>query len=187
MTRHRSPSLTLDDIFNLVTSKASNDRTADTSSKTDFHYASDNELMTDWDLIEPDKHLHWVPCLRAFDEFLCALLTVTLDYNRSLDRSASLARPSPKVHIDLVMLAAKNHGESETFPSPPCLLTRWSWGSETSFDLLAGRAHQEIAGADIDIMGFFLGELVLRHHGPTAVRMCLVMWTPSLGTKHEHR
>jgi len=122
--------------------------------KPDFHHDSDNELMTDWDLIEPSEDLHWVPCFRAVDEFLCTRLTVPLDYNRPLNQSASLTRPSPKVHIALIMLPGK-HNQSGTWSESPLLVNPGGpGGSGTLFVLLAGRAHQEVAGSDLDIIGF---------------------------------
>lgn len=129
--------------------------TLDTRPKGHVHDAGANTLMTDWDLIEPSEDLRWVPCFRAFDEFLCARLTVPLDYNRPLKRSASLARPSPKVHIALVMLPGKNHTESGAWSKSPLLINPGGpGGSGTLFALLSGRALQNVAGSDLDIIGF---------------------------------
>lgn len=115
----------------------------------------DNELMLDWDLIEPSEDLHWVPCLRWVDEFLCARLTVPLDYNRPLNRSTSLMRPSPQLHIALVMLPGKNHTKSGAWSESPLLVNPGGpGGSGTSLVMLAGRAHQEVAGSDLDVIGF---------------------------------
>jgi pimeloyl-ACP methyl ester carboxylesterase len=116
---------------------------------------SNNELTTDWNLIEPSEDLHWVPCFRATDEFYCSRLTVPLDYNRPLHSSSTLLRPSPKVHIALVMLPGRNHSESGAWSESPLLVNPGGpGGSGTTLVLLAGRAHQEVAGADLDIIGF---------------------------------
>lgn len=119
------------------------------------HGANRNQLVANWDSIEPSQDLHWVPCLRGIDEFFCARLTVPLDYNRPLDRSTSLMRPNPQVHIALVLLPGKNHNETRTWSQSPLLVNPGGpGGSGTAFVILAGRAHQEIAGPDLDIIGF---------------------------------
>ncbi|OIW32306.1 hypothetical protein CONLIGDRAFT_698959 [Coniochaeta ligniaria NRRL 30616] len=126
--------------------------TTDRTPKAHHHGAGDNKLMTDWDLIEPSEDLHWVPCL---DEFLCARLTVPLDYSRPLNSSTSLMRPGPQLHIALVMLPGKNHTESGAWSESPLLVNPGGpGGSGTSLVVSAGRAHQEIAGSDLDIIGF---------------------------------
>ncbi|KAB5576619.1 hypothetical protein GE09DRAFT_627797 [Coniochaeta sp. 2T2.1] len=117
--------------------------------------AGGNVFTTDWDLIQPSEDLHWVPCFRLIDEFQCARLTVPLDYNRPLNRTSPLMRPSTKVHIALIMLPGKNHTKSGAWSESPLLVNPGGpGGSGTTLVLLAGRAHQEIAGSDLDIVGF---------------------------------
>lgn len=119
------------------------------------HGADRNQLVADWDSIEPSQDLHWIPCLRGIDDFFCARLTVPLDYNRPLNRSTLLMRPNPQVHIALVLLPGKNHNETRTWSESPLLVNPGGpGGSGTAFVILAGRAHQEIAGTDLDIIGF---------------------------------
>ena len=115
----------------------------------------DNELWTDWDLIDPSEDLRWVPCFRVVDDFLCARLTVPLDYNRPLNQSTSFGRPSPKVHIALIMLPGMNHTESGAWSESPLLVNPGGpGGSGTSLVMAAGREHQKIAGPGLDIVGF---------------------------------
>lgn len=114
-----------------------------------------NDSVTEWNLIEPSEDLRWVPCFRTVDAFLCTRLTVPLDYNRPLNQSTSITGPSPKVHIALIMLPGKNHTESGTWSESPLLVNPGGpGGSGTSLVMLAGRAHQEVAGPDLDIIGF---------------------------------
>jgi pimeloyl-ACP methyl ester carboxylesterase len=111
--------------------------------------------MTDWELIEPSEDLHWVPCFRALDDFLCARLTVPMDYNRPLNQSTPFAKSHPKVHIALIMLPGKNHTESGAWSESPLLVNPGGpGGSGTEIVKSAGRAQQEIAGSDLDIVGF---------------------------------
>lgn len=131
------------------------DWAVDTTPRAHVHNAVDNALLTDWDRIEPSEDLYWVPCFLAFDDFLCARLTVPLDYNRPLSRSESLTRPNPKVHIALVMLPGRNHTESGAWSESPMLLNPGGpGGSGTMFALLSGRSLQDIAGSDLDVIGF---------------------------------
>jgi hypothetical protein len=100
--------------------------------------ARDNELAADWDLIEPSEELHWVPCFRALDDFLCARLAVPMDYNRPINQSTPFAKSHPKVHIALIMLPGKNHTKSGAWSDSPLLVNPGGpGGSGTSIVMLA--------------------------------------------------
>lgn len=115
----------------------------------------DNSLNTDWNLIEPSEDLHWAPCFRLRDAFFCARLTVPMDYNRPLNQPASLINPNPKVHIALIMLPGRNHTVAGEWSESPLLVNPGGpGGSGTYLVMAAGRAHQQVADPDRDIIGF---------------------------------
>lgn len=110
-----------------------------------------DDLFVDWDAIVPSEDLAWVPCYRMLGNFLCARLTVPLDYARPLAESAA----HPKVHVALVMLPGKGHEISGNWSESPLLLNPGGPGGEgTAIALILGALMQTIVGADQDIIGF---------------------------------
>ena len=110
-----------------------------------------DDLFVDWDAINPSEDLIWVPCYRMFGNFLCARLTVPLDYARPLTESAA----HPKVHVALVMLPGKGHEISGNWSESPLLLNPGGPGGEgTAIALMLGALMQTIVGPDQDIIGF---------------------------------
>lgn len=112
-----------------------------------------DNLFVDWDAIPPSQDLVWLPCYRMLGPtFLCARLTVPLDYSRPLNSSAA----HPKVHIALVMLPGQNHGgpRSQWSESPLLLNPGGPGGEGTSLALTLGPLIQTIVGPEHDVIGF---------------------------------
>ncbi|EJT80511.1 hypothetical protein GGTG_00507 [Gaeumannomyces tritici R3-111a-1] len=108
---------------------------------------------TDWDAIAPSEKLSWVPCFRSYPgDFLCARLTVPMDWNRPLNASAA----HPKVHIAMVMLPGDGHSlESGRFAASPVIMNPGGpGGSGTSAMLSAGLALQAVVGRHHDLLSF---------------------------------
>jgi hypothetical protein len=110
------------------------------------------DYVSDWDDIEPNEELHWVPCFGFAGNFLCAKLTVPLDYTRPL----SLSKSHPEAHIALVLLPGAGHGVGTgRFSASPLLLNPGGpGGSGTEFVLQAGPILQDVVGSQYDILGF---------------------------------
>lgn len=107
----------------------------------------------DWNTIPPSEKLQWIPCNSFFGpNFLCARLTVPMDYRRPLNESAS----NPKVHIAMLMLPGANHSlESGHFSSSPLLLNPGGPGGAGTQMVLGSGVHlQNIIGTHHDVVGF---------------------------------
>ncbi|KAK4142660.1 TAP-like protein-domain-containing protein [Dichotomopilus funicola] len=106
--------------------------------------------------ITPSTNLEWHPCHTDLDAtFLCARLTVPMDYDRPLNSSPNV----PKVHIALLLLpAAQNQNQtdpSSSKPKSPLLVNPGGpGGSGTGLVLRAGAALQAVLGPDQPILGF---------------------------------
>ncbi|KLU88379.1 hypothetical protein MAPG_07366 [Magnaporthiopsis poae ATCC 64411] len=108
---------------------------------------------TDWDAIVPSEKLSWVPCFRSYPgEFLCARLTVPMDWNRPLNASAA----HPKVYIAMVMLPGDGHSlESGRFAASPVILNPGGpGGSGTELMLSAGPGLHAVVGRHHDLLSF---------------------------------
>jgi len=109
-------------------------------------------VYTQWDDIPPSETLNWVPCFPYNGpRFLCARLTVPMDYSRPLTASPD----HPKVHIAMVMLPGPGHGlVTGRFSDAPLLVNPGGPGGQgTEFVLEAGGALQLVAGGR-DVVGF---------------------------------
>ncbi|KZL82945.1 hypothetical protein CI238_02009 [Colletotrichum incanum] len=115
-------------------------------------------VFTDWDDIPASEELRWVRCvlpgmIPAGRSYMCARLTVPMDYQRPLNQSSD----NPKVHIAIVLLPALGHGlETGRFSESPLLLNPGGpGGSGTSFMLPPyGPTIQLAAGGTLDVIGF---------------------------------
>ncbi|KAK3395128.1 Alpha/Beta hydrolase protein [Podospora didyma] len=104
--------------------------------------------MNPWDAITPSEELEWHPCYDFVNPaFRCARLTVPLDY----DCPRIPSRPSPKVHIAVTLLPAKNPAANR---SPMLLNPGGPGGSGSMFALLVAPALQKILDPDQPIIGF---------------------------------
>jgi pimeloyl-ACP methyl ester carboxylesterase len=114
--------------------------------------SSEDGFYTDWDDIPISETLRWVPCFRYQGDFLCARLTVPMDYSRPLSQSPA----NPKVHIAMVLLPGAGHSlETGLFSESPLLINPGGpGGSGAEFVLGAGPALQIVAGRERDIIGF---------------------------------
>jgi pimeloyl-ACP methyl ester carboxylesterase len=111
------------------------------------------KFYTDWDDIPTSEKLKWVPCFRyQREEFLCARLTVPMDYSRPLNESSD----NPEVHIAMVMLPGPSHGlATGRFSESPLLLNPGGPGGQgTEFVLATSAAIQLITGGVHDVIGF---------------------------------
>ncbi|PMD59534.1 alpha/beta-hydrolase [Hyaloscypha bicolor E] len=98
--------------------------------------------------IIPSEKLEWHPC---FEIFLCARLTVPMDYHRSLNAS----KDNPKVHIALTMLPGDNHTASKKYSKSPLLLNPGGpGGSGVGMVMGFGPRIHQIVGPDQDVIGF---------------------------------
>ncbi|KAL8392788.1 hypothetical protein RB595_002824 [Gaeumannomyces hyphopodioides] len=112
-----------------------------------------NDSHTEWDAIAPSEKLSWVPCFRSYPgDFLCARLTVPMDWNRPLSASAA----HPKVHIAMIMLPGDGHSlESSRFAASPVIMNPGGpGGSGTSGMLSVGPALQAVVGRHHDLLSF---------------------------------
>ncbi|GKT58869.1 prolyl aminopeptidase [Colletotrichum tofieldiae] len=115
-------------------------------------------FFTDWDDIPASEELRWVRCalpgmIPAGRSYMCARLTVPMDYQRPLNQSPN----NPKVHIAMVLLPALGHGlETGRFSESPLLVNPGGpGGSGTSFLLPPyGPTLQFAAGGTLDVIGF---------------------------------
>ncbi|KAL1839643.1 hypothetical protein VTJ49DRAFT_1304 [Mycothermus thermophilus] len=104
--------------------------------------------------------LSWHPCYTFYNpSFLCARLTVPMDYSRPLNSSS----PVPKVHIALLLLpgqgssspSALNSTSSTPQPKQPLLINPGGpGGSGVITTLLLGSSLQKVLGADQPILAF---------------------------------
>ncbi|KAL2162519.1 hypothetical protein VTH06DRAFT_7433 [Thermothelomyces fergusii] len=115
--------------------------------------------MNPWDSITPSPDLVWHPCYTAIDaSFLCARLTVPMDYAREGDDDADV----PKVHLALVLLppasparAASNGTAVDPPRKAPLLINPGGPGASGSLlAVLMGPSLQRALGADQPILGF---------------------------------
>ncbi|KAL2265012.1 hypothetical protein VTJ83DRAFT_7522 [Remersonia thermophila] len=121
-----------------------------------------DDPMNPWLSITPSTDLQWHPCYTFFNpSFLCARLTVPMDYSRPLNSSPSV----PKVHIALLLLPGQGPSASplalNSTPSPPSpkkqpLLVNpgGPGGSGVLLNLLLGSSLQKVLGADQPVLGF---------------------------------
>jgi pimeloyl-ACP methyl ester carboxylesterase len=107
--------------------------------------------------ITPSPDLEWHPCYTFYNpNFLCARLTVPMDYSRPLNSSRSV----PKVHIALLLLPGQGTSASalnSTSPQPkqPLLVNPGGpGGSGVLLNLLLGPSLQKVLGADQPVLGF---------------------------------
>ncbi|KAJ0308312.1 hypothetical protein COL516b_003581 [Colletotrichum fioriniae] len=115
-------------------------------------------VFTDWDNIPTSEKLLWVRCelpgmFPLGRGYMCARLTVPMDYQRPLTQSAD----NPKVHVAMVLLPALGHGlETGRFSESPLLLNPGGPGGPgTTFTFPPfGPTIQAAAGGSIDIIGF---------------------------------
>ncbi|KAK1964290.1 alpha/beta-hydrolase [Colletotrichum sublineola] len=115
-------------------------------------------VFTDWDDVPASEELRWVRCILPGmtpigHSYMCARLTVPMDYQRPLNRSSD----NPKVHIAMVLLPALGHGlETGRFSESPLLVNPGGpGGSGTSFMLPPyGPNIQLAAGGTLDVIGF---------------------------------
>ncbi|CAI0648426.1 unnamed protein product [Colletotrichum noveboracense] len=120
------------------------------SSPQPFH------VYTDWDDVPTSEKLHWVRCIlpgMTGDRYLCARLTVPMDYQRPLNQSSD----NPKVHVAMVLLPAPGHGiDTGRFSESPLVLNPGGPGGVGTAFVYPPRGPtiQAIAGGDIDLLGF---------------------------------
>ncbi|KAI3533602.1 hypothetical protein CSPX01_12675 [Colletotrichum filicis] len=115
-------------------------------------------VFTDWDDIPTSEKLLWVRCelpgmFPLGRGYMCARLTVPMDYQRPLTQSAD----NPKVHVAMVLLPALGHGlETGRFSESPLLLNPGGPGGPgTTFTFPPfGPTIQAAAGGSVDIIGF---------------------------------
>ncbi|WDK12014.1 hypothetical protein CGRA01v4_03293 [Colletotrichum graminicola] len=115
-------------------------------------------VFTDWDDVPTSEELRWVRCILpgmapAGRGYMCARLTVPMDYQRPLNKSSD----NPKVHIAMVLLPALGHGlETGRFSESPLLVNPGGpGGSGTAFVLPPyGPNIQLAAGGTLDLIGF---------------------------------
>ncbi|OHE95947.1 hypothetical protein CORC01_08799 [Colletotrichum orchidophilum] len=115
-------------------------------------------VFTDWDDIPSSEKLLWVRCelpgmFPLGRGYMCARLTVPMDYQRPLTQSSD----NPRVHVALVLLPALGHGlGTGRFSESPLLLNPGGPGGPgTTFTFPPfGPAIQAAAGGNIDIIGF---------------------------------
>jgi pimeloyl-ACP methyl ester carboxylesterase len=107
--------------------------------------------------ITPSPDLSWHPCYTYINpSFLCARLTVPMDYDRPLNASPH----NPQVHLALLLLPAQQSSSSQngkpnrTLKSPLLVNPGGPGGSGVSLALLVGPSMQKILGADQPILGF---------------------------------
>ncbi|TDZ74203.1 Tripeptidyl aminopeptidase [Colletotrichum trifolii] len=111
-------------------------------------------VYTSWIDIPPSPSLHWSRCslpgMLSGQNYLCARLTVPMDYQKPLNQST-------KVHIAAVLLPAPGHGlDTRIFSTSPLLLNPGGPGGVgTAFTYPPrGPALQAMVGGDVDIIGF---------------------------------
>ncbi|KAK1993048.1 alpha/beta-hydrolase [Colletotrichum falcatum] len=115
-------------------------------------------VFNDWDDVPTSEELRWVRCILPGmipngRGYMCARLTVPMDYQRPLNQSAD----GPRVHIAMVLLPALGHGlETGRFSESPLLVNPGGpGGSGTSFVLPPyGPSIQLAAGGTLDVIGF---------------------------------
>ncbi|KAK7755164.1 hypothetical protein SLS62_002979 [Diatrype stigma] len=102
-----------------------------------------------WADITPSEKLVWHPCGYPY---LCARLTVPMDYHRPLNESAD----NPKVHLALLMVpgAGRNTDPASFSESPMLLNPGGPGGSGVSFAQQGGQLIQGVVGNHHDIIGF---------------------------------
>ncbi|KAF6805254.1 hypothetical protein CSOJ01_09630 [Colletotrichum sojae] len=117
----------------------------------------DSSVYTDWDDVPTSEKLRWVRCAIAgfpsTPEYLCARLTVPMDYQRPLNQSAD----NPKVHIAMVLLPAPGHGlDTGRFSESPLLVNPGGPGGAGTLFVQPpiGPTVQTAAGGDVDLIGF---------------------------------
>ncbi|KAK0732924.1 TAP-like protein-domain-containing protein, partial [Lasiosphaeria miniovina] len=100
--------------------------------------------------ITPSAELEWQPCYDFINPLLqCARLTVPLDYNHPQAQSCI----SPKVHIALLLLPAKN-ANTTSVRSPMLINPGGPGGSGVLLALSLAPEFQTIFGEDQPIIGF---------------------------------
>ncbi|KAI1266471.1 Alpha/Beta hydrolase protein [Xylariaceae sp. FL1019] len=113
----------------------------------------DEVSVTAWEDIVPSEQLNWQPCLAIYGpRFVCARLTVPMDYNRPLNESAA----NPKVHLALVLLPGANRTDDPfSFAEAPLIFNPGGpGGAGTMFMGLRGQALQTYVGEQNDLIGF---------------------------------
>ncbi|KAH6617524.1 TAP-like protein-domain-containing protein [Chaetomium tenue] len=120
--------------------------------------APDNP-MDPWSSIPPSTNLTFHPCYTAHNPtFLCARLTVPMDYSRPLPPTTSPTLdnpPIPQVHIALLLLPAARPPPPGSKPKSPVLVNPGGpGGSGVAMTLLAGEALQDVLGYDQPVLGF---------------------------------
>ncbi|KAF2835013.1 alpha/beta-hydrolase, partial [Patellaria atrata CBS 101060] len=98
--------------------------------------------------IAPSTKLEWHEC---YNKFLCARLTVPMDYHRPLEASSD----NPKVDIALLMLPGLNHSLTKNWSTSPLLINPGGPGGPgTSAAAAFGPRLRSVVGYDQDIIGF---------------------------------
>ncbi|KAI0145205.1 Alpha/Beta hydrolase protein [Xylariaceae sp. FL1272] len=113
----------------------------------------DKVSATAWEDIVPSAQLNWQPCLAIYGpRFLCARLTLPMDYDRPLNESAA----NPKVHLALVLLpGADRTDDPSSYAEAPLIFNPGGpGGAGTMFTGLKGPALQTYVGEQNDIIGF---------------------------------
>jgi pimeloyl-ACP methyl ester carboxylesterase len=114
--------------------------------------------MSNLPQITPSPDLDWHPCYTFINpSFLCARLTVPMDYARPLNASSH----NPEVHLALLLLPGQtspstkaSSGGKRTLKSPLLINPGGPGGSGVALALLVGPSMQKILGADQPILGF---------------------------------
>jgi pimeloyl-ACP methyl ester carboxylesterase len=88
--------------------------------------------------------------------FLCARLTLPMDYHRPLSVDHATLESVPTVNIALVLLPGSNHNlENGNFSESPLLINPGGpGGSGAAIVLAIGESLRQIVGEDQDILGF---------------------------------
>ncbi|KAF9881286.1 hypothetical protein CkaCkLH20_01436 [Colletotrichum karsti] len=113
-------------------------------------------VYTDWHDVPTSEKLHWVRCALPDmppETYLCARLTVPMDYQRPLNQSSD----NPKVHVAMVLLPAPGHGlDTRRFSESPLVLNPGGPGGVgTAFVYPPkGPSIQAAVGGDVDLLGF---------------------------------
>ncbi|KAK4459706.1 TAP-like protein-domain-containing protein [Cladorrhinum samala] len=124
-----------------------------------------------WKSITPSRRLEWHPCYQSFPPhtFLCARLSLPMNYNESPSESTSWQSSSgDSVSIALLLLPASSHSNSTssgsgfgpeqkkpgTFRPPLMVNPGGPGGSGVQFALLFGSAVQKVFGESQPVLGF---------------------------------